>query len=170
MTSFSRRAALAAVICAGLAAAPAFASPAGAIRISQAWCPAPPPGAPTAAGYLTITNAGHTADRLTGASSPAANAVQLHSMTMEGQIMRMRAVTGGLPIAVGQTRAIQPGGKLHLMLIGLKRPFKPGDRIPVTLDFAHAGAVRTVFTVDAKTPMQPGMQMAAHGHMNGEGH
>jgi len=84
--------------------------------------------------------------------------------------MRMRAVTGGLPIAAGQTKAIQPGGQLHLMLIGLKRPLKAGDRIPVTLDFAHAGAVRTVFTVSTKMPMQPAMHMAAHGHMNGEGH
>ncbi len=163
MTSLSRRAALAAALCAGLAAAAsALAQGHGPIRISDAWCPPTPPGAPTAAGYLTITNTGRAADRLTGASSPLAAQVQLHSMTTQGGVMRMRQVTGGLEVASGQAVAIQPGGEQHLMLIGLKRPLRAGDRAPVTLSFARAGAVRVDFAVH---PQAAAMHPGPHDHM-----
>ena len=157
MTQLPRRAALAAVLAAGLAAtAPALARGHGPIRISDAWCPPTPPGAPTAAGYLTIANVGRTPDRLTGAASPAAAQVQLHAMTTRGGIMRMRAMTEGLEVAPGQTRTVQPGGEAHLMLIGLRRPLKAGERVPVTLDFAHAGVVRVAFAVHAQSADTPG--------------
>ena len=151
MIQFPRRAALAAVLVAGLAAAaPALARDHGQIRITDAWCPPTPPGAPTAAGYLTIANPGRTPDRLTSAASPAAAQVQLHNMTTRGGVMRMRPVTDGLEVAPGQTRAIQPGGELHLMLIGLRLPLKAGERIPVTLTFARAGTVHVDFAVHAQ--------------------
>jgi hypothetical protein len=166
MTQLPRRAALAAVLTAGLAAAaPALAHGHGPIRISDAWCPPTPPGAPTAAGYLTIANLGRTPDRLTGASSAVAAQVQLHSMTTRGGVMRMRAVTEGLEVAPGQTRTVQPGGELHLMLIGLRQPFKTGQRIPVTLTFAHAGALRVDFAVHAEKIDAAAMHMARSDHM-----
>ena len=151
MIQLPRRAALAAVLAAGLAAAaPALAHGHGPIRITDAWCPPTPPGAPTAGGYLTIANLGKAPDRLTAAASPAAAQVQLHSMTTRGGVMRMRPVTDGLEVAPGQTRAVQPGGELHLMLIGLKRPLKAGERVPITLAFARAGAVHVDFSVHAQ--------------------
>ena len=56
-----------------------------AIGIGHAWSAPTPPSAPTAAGYLTITNRGHKPDRLLSLSSPAAAAVDLHLMSMEGE-------------------------------------------------------------------------------------
>ena len=160
MIQLPRRASLAAVLAASLAvavlaaglavAAPALAQGHGPIRITDAWCPPTPPGAPTAGGYLTIANLGKAPDRLTAAASPAAAQVQLHSMTTRGGVMRMRPVTDGLEVAPGQTRAVQPGGELHLMLIGLKRPLKAGERVPMTLAFARAGAVHVDFSVHAQ--------------------
>jgi len=171
MTRFLRRAAFVAVV-AGLAvSAPALAQSHGPIRISDAWCPPPPPGAPTAAGYLTIVNSSHAPDRLIRASSPAAAQVQLHSMATEGRVMRMRPVIGGVAIAAGQTRAIQPGGEMHLMLIGLKRRLGDGDRVPVTLTFARAGAVVADFAVRPEAAPAPPMRVGPHrtdhiGHMD----
>ncbi len=165
MTTSTRRALLAAALLAGLGlCAPALARehPAGAIRVVDAWCPPTPPGAPTAAGYLTISNQGHGADRLLGGSSPLAAQVQLHSMTMQGQVMRMRPVTGGLAIAPGATLRVQPGGGMHLMLIGLKRPLKAGEHAAVTLDFAKAGPVRVEFIVRPQGEAAPPMHMGAH--------
>jgi copper(I)-binding protein len=83
-------------------------------------------------------------------------------MTMAGGIMRMRPVPGGLPIPAGQTVKLEPNG-YHLMLIGPKRPFKVGDRIPATLRFQRAGAVKVEFDVLAAAPgsEQP-MSMDTH--------
>ena len=149
-----------------VAAAPALAHGHVRIRIADAWCPPTPPGAPTAAGYLTITNSGSAPDRLVGESSPAAATVQLHSMTTRGQIMRMRAVTDGLAVAAGQVRTVQPGGEVHLMLIGLKRPLRIGEHIPVVLTFARAGRIDADFVVRTETAAAPAMHMAPHDHMD----
>jgi hypothetical protein len=154
---------VASLLAAMAAAAPAMAAD---IRITDAWCPPTPPGAPTAGGYLTIHDTSTKPDRLMGGSSPAAAQVQLHSMTMQGQIMRMRAVTGGLAIAGRGTASIQPGSGLHLMLIGLKRPLKLGEHVPVTLQFAKAGQVSADFVVRAEGAPAAGKPAGGHGHMN----
>ncbi|HEX4097425.1 MAG TPA: copper chaperone PCu(A)C [Caulobacteraceae bacterium] len=164
MTPQTKRALLAASLLAAMAAAaPAMAAD---IRITDAWSPPTPPGAPTAAGYLTIRNLEPKPDRLVGGSSPAAAQVQLHSMTMQGQIMRMRAVTGGLAIAGSGTASIQPGSGLHLMLLGLKRPLELGEHVPVTLQFARAGQVRADFVVRAEGAPVAGKPAGGHDHMN----
>jgi copper(I)-binding protein len=132
-----------------LAAAPAFAQP-GAILVSHAWIAAPPIGAPTAAAYVTFTNQGQTPDVLLGAETPAAEKIELHAMSMAGGIMRMRPATGGVALAPGQTLGVTPGGAYHFMVIRPKHPLRAGDRIAATLTFAKAGAVKTVFVVEAQ--------------------
>lgn len=169
MIDLRKRTLLAVAVAAGLGCcAPAMAmyhSP--SVRIDDAWCPPTPPGAPTAAGYLTISNLGHAPDRLLGASTPAAAEVQLHSMTVRGGVMRMRLVATGLAIAPGQKVSGQPGGDHHLMLIGLKHALKVGEHVPVTLSFEHAGAVRTDFLVRPREDMAPAMHTGLHDHRGG---
>ena len=70
----------------------------GTLEIGHPWARATPPTAPAGGGYLTVTNKGTTEDRLISVKSPAAGAVQVHEMKMEGNIMRMREVEGGLAI------------------------------------------------------------------------
>ena len=124
---------------------------AGMLRIEHAWMLPTPSRAPTAAGYLTVTNTGDRPDRLLGASSPSAVRVELHQTTMKDNIMRMRPVAGGVAIAPGQTVAIEPAG-YHLMLVGPKRPFVLGQSIPATLRFERSGSVPIAFTVRAGPP------------------
>ena len=167
MTNFSKRALLAAAVAAALGlSAPAMARGPSTIRVTDAWSPPTPPGAPTAAGYLTISNTGREADRLVGGSSPLAAQVQLHSMTMQGGVMRMRPVLGGLAVAPGGSTRIQPGGGMHLMLIGLKRPLKAGERAPVNLQFARAGKVEVDFAVRPQGDPARAMHMGEHERMN----
>jgi len=89
--------------------------------------------------YVTLRNAGPYPDALVGASSDAAETVELHETIRDGDVMRMRPVAK-LEIPAGATLAMKPGG-LHVMLINLKRDLRPGDRVPVTLTFTHAAPV-----------------------------
>jgi hypothetical protein len=131
----------------------------GAVRISHPWVRATPNAAPTAAGYLTVTNRGKAVERLLGGSSSLSGPIEPHTMSNSGGIMRMRLAANGFEIAPGATLTLAPGGD-HLMLVGPKRPFRPGDRIPVTLRFAHAGEVKVDFVVQADAPVAA---MEAHG-------
>jgi copper(I)-binding protein len=131
----------------------------GPLEIGHPWAMPAPPGAPTAAGYLTVTNTGKTGDRLLGGSSPLAKTLEIHSMTMTGGVMRMRPVSGGLEIEPGQTVKVEPGG-YHVMFVAPTRPFKVGDHVPATLRFQHAGSIAVDFHVQAgptmEMPMLPG--------------
>ena len=65
-----------------LALAPASAHDytAGSLHIDHPWSRATPPTANVGAGYMTIQNKGSEADRLVGASTPAAQTVEIHFM------------------------------------------------------------------------------------------
>ena len=117
-----------------------------AITVSHVWSQATPPAASTAVGYLTIANAGARPDRLISLASPAATSVGLHLMSMNGEVMRMRPVQGGLVVPAGGAIRLEPGG-YHLMFEGLTRPFEAGDRIPLTLRFQRFGLIRTLMQV-----------------------
>ncbi len=103
------------------------------------------PSQPAGGGYLTVLNNG-AADRLVSAASPVAVSVQMHSMRMEGDVMRMREVDA-IELPPGKTVELRPGG-LHLMLIGLKAPLVPGQTFPMTLRFEKAGEVKVEMKVD----------------------
>ena len=87
----------------------------GSIHISQPWSRATPKGASSGAGYMTITNKGATPDRVSCVSSDASAQCQIHTMTMEDGVMKMRPVEGGLEILPGETVTLKPGG-FHMML------------------------------------------------------
>jgi periplasmic copper chaperone A len=138
----SRRFRLLSLLALLLVASPAIAHDykLGALQIGQPWARATPPTAPSGGGFLSITNTGTTPDRLISAKSPAADMVQVHEMKMDGNVMRMREVEKGLEIAPGATVTLAPGG-LHLMMMGLKAPFKKDEKVPVTLVFEKAGSI-----------------------------
>jgi copper(I)-binding protein len=131
---------------------------AATVEVRNAWIPVPPPGAPTAAGYATITNRQISSDRLMGARSGAAASVALHQMSKSGGIMRMRPVTGGLAIGASATVTLAPAG-YHLMLTGLKAPLKVGQHVRIVLQFQRAGDVAADFVVRAAGGGMGGMHM-----------
>lgn len=119
---------------------------AGSLDITGAWSRATPKGAPVGAGYLTIKNTGTTADRLIGGSSDASARFEVHEMTMDNGVMKMRPIKGGLEIKPGATIALSPEG-LHIMFVGLKKQLAQGDHIKATLEFEKAGKVEVEFDV-----------------------
>jgi periplasmic copper chaperone A len=88
--------------------------------------------------FRGIRNKGEVADRLIGASTPAAERVELHRMSMNGGVMRMRQVNA-IDLPPGKTVPMRHGGEYHLMLVNVVRPLKDGDRFELTLQFERAG-------------------------------
>ncbi len=139
---------LAGLACAIAAApAPAHDFTLGSLEIAHPWTRQTAPGQSNGGGFLVVTNKGRTADRLIGVASPAAGKVELHTMAMDGGVMRMRPVVGGLPIPAGGTLTLAPGG-YHIMLIGLKAPLALGAMVPLTLRFERAGSITVALKVE----------------------
>ena len=98
----------------------------GPIHIAQPWARATPKAAKSGAGYMTITNNGSTPDRLSCVSSDASAKCQVHTMTMENGVMKMRPAEGGLEIKPGETVMLKPSSA-HLMFLDLKHPLEQGN-------------------------------------------
>ena len=147
-------------MCMALLALPAQAADvtAGTLKISAPWARATPKGASVGGGYMTITNTGKAADRLTGGSTTVSSKFELHEMSMDNGVMKMRPLASGLEIKPGQTVELKPGGH-HIMLVGMKEQLKAGDHFKATLDFAKAGKVDVDFIVEGLGATHGGMDM-----------
>ncbi|MBB3021142.1 hypothetical protein FHR70_004233 [Microvirga lupini] len=118
----------------------------GSLTLEQPWSRATPGGAKVGGGYLRITNTGTAPDRLIGGSFALASKVEVHEMKLEGDVMRMKPVEGGLEIKPGATVELKPGG-LHLMFMDLKEPLKEGQVLKGTLTFEKAGPIEVEYNV-----------------------
>lgn len=97
-----------------------------------------PTAGKTGAVYMTIENAGGEADRLVSVATIIAAKAELHTVTLENNIMLMRPVEG-IDVPAGGKAVLRTGG-FHVMLIGVKKLVE-GDKFPLTLTFAKAGKV-----------------------------
>ncbi|PXW98088.1 hypothetical protein C7444_103182 [Sphaerotilus hippei] len=129
----------------------AHGSRAGEVRIDHPYAVPTPAGASTGAVYFRhLDNRSAHADRLKGGRTPVAARVTVHEMRMDGEVMRMSALPGlDLPAGTGLPMR-QGSGRYHLMLEGLKRPLKEGDRFPLVLEFERGGAVEVEVWVQAR--------------------
>lgn len=118
------------------------------VKVEGAWARPTVAGQQSGGGFLTITSP--VADRLLGGSTSAAERFELHSMTMQGDVMQMRQVPV-IELPAGRALKLEPGG-LHVMFIGLKQPLAAGSKLPVTLRFEKAGEVKVEFDVAARAP------------------
>lgn len=125
----------------------------GDLTIRHPWARATPPGAQVGVAYLTIANAGSAPDRLTAIATPVASAAEVHEMSMSGDVMQMRRLEGGLEIPAGGEVVLAPSG-LHVMLVELTGPIKPGEPIKATLTFEKAGAIEVELKVEKIGAMQ----------------
>jgi len=96
----------------------------------------------TSAVYMVIVNDGQAADELVGASSDVAATAETHETTIVNDVMRMQPVKG-IPVPAAGKVELKPGG-YHVMLIGVMRDLKPGDRFTVKLRFQKSGEVTVI--------------------------
>ncbi|HZW24313.1 MAG TPA: copper chaperone PCu(A)C [Gallionella sp.] len=122
---------------------------AGDVSAEGAWSRATAPGQDAAMVDMSITS--KQAATLVGVSSPACKTVELHSMTHEGGVMKMREVKE-VALHAGQRVGLGESG-YHLMLIGLKAPLKAGDSVPLTLSVRQAD--KRVVKVEVKAEVRP---------------
>ncbi|MBI1187797.1 MAG: copper chaperone PCu(A)C [Alphaproteobacteria bacterium] len=140
------------------AAAHDYAS--GSIRIGHPILAPPANGSDVTAGYLTLRNVGDTPDRLIGVSVVGAARVEIHeTVELDGGVMRMQRIEGGVPIPAGGMVTFAPGGR-HLMVIGIAETLREGDALPLVLEFARAGRVE----------VEAGVERPALGSRRGHTH
>lgn len=154
----SALAALAFAFATSLVALPTYAN--DTLTLKEAWTRATPPGATNGGGFLTITNTGAEADRLTGGSVSGVGKVEIHTMVMDGDVMKMRPLPDGLEVPAGETVTLKPGGD-HVMFMQLENPFEEGQMLDVTLTFEKAGDMSTMFMVQPVGASEP---KHMHGH------
>jgi len=144
-----------ALVTLALASASAHDYTVGALKIDHPWARATPKGATVAGGYMKITNTGSTPDRLVGGTTEAAKKFEIHEMSMDGSVMKMRELPNGIEIAPGATVELKPGA-YHVMMTGVSKPFVKGDRVKASLTFEKAGKVDVEFAVEAAgaSPME----------------
>lgn len=156
-----------------LAATLSTAALAQTVDIQNAWVRATVQGQKASGAFMKLTARSGT--RLVGVSTPVAGVAEVHEMKMEGDVMKMRALTEGLELPAGKAVELKPGG-YHLMLMDLKVALQKDTTIPLTLVFKDAKGVQS--QVEIKAPVllaapvgmesqaMPGHDMhGAHGTM-----
>lgn len=137
------------------------------VQVQDAWARATVANQSATGAFMKLT--APTATRLVEARSPLAGIVEIHEMKLEGDVMRMRAVSA-LPLPAGQAVELKPGG-YHVMLMDLKGPVKAGDSVPITLVFEGADGKRSTQEVKASArALAAAPAGAGHGGQSGHKH
>jgi copper(I)-binding protein len=95
--------------------------------------------------FLTITSSVDA--RLVGVASPAAKIAEIHATEVKDGVMQMEAIDA-LALPAGKPVAFRPGGH-HVMLLGLVKPLKAGEKVPITLTVEERGGKRRLVEVSA---------------------
>jgi periplasmic copper chaperone A len=145
-----------------LAALTLSAASVAQVKIHNAWARPTVQGQQGGGGFMTMQSP--VADKLLSGSTPVAERFELHTMSMEGDVMKMREVAA-IELPAGQPVELKPGG-LHVMFIGIKQPLKLGSKVPVTLKFEKAGEVKVEFEVMSRLVSQTEAPNKGDKHMH----
>jgi copper(I)-binding protein len=132
---------------------------ADAPQVMGQWVRLPAVAGRPAAGYFMV-HGSQAPDTLVGVASPLAERIELHSMVMEGGVMKMRAEPSFTVPARG-TLTFAPGGN-HLMLFGLKPGLKPGQKIPLVFSFGSGMKLNVEAEVRGVTDAAPAADSHQH--------
>jgi len=152
-----------------LAAGAVSAQTAATVEVKDAWARATVPGQMATGAFMTLT--ARDGAKLVAVSSPVAGVAEVHAMKMDGGVMTMRAVQGGLALPAGTPVALKPGG-FHVMLMDLKAPLQKDSTVALTLVFQDAKGVetKTVLQLPVATLAPGGAVPMGHGQGTHPGH
>jgi len=135
------------------------------VDVKDAWARATVQGQKATGAFMKLT--AKDGAKLVAASSPVAGVTEVHEMKMEGDVMKMRAVQGGLDLPAGKAVELKPGG-YHVMLMDLKVALQKDTTIPMTLVFKDAKGVET--KTELTVPVSQAVPGAKAGDMPAMGH
>jgi copper(I)-binding protein len=124
------------------------AAPSGALQFSAAFARPSYGQTKVGAGFVTIHNATDTPDSLLEVTTPAAEAVEMHTTVTIGDTLRMQKIDE-IPLPAHSTVSLAPGG-MHLMFFRLAEPFKEGMEFPITLKFSSGAEQQLTLKVTAR--------------------
>jgi len=110
--------------------------------------------------YVRLYNKSGQPVSLTGIRTPIAKKAEIHTMSMEDGVMRMRRVEA-LEIPASGHVALEPSG-YHIMLFGLKKPLKKGAKFTMTLTFDGADQIKVKVDVKKQGGMDHSGDMKKH--------
>jgi copper(I)-binding protein len=116
------------------------------VAVVDAWVRGTVTGQRATGAFMTLTAASDAA--LVSAASPVAKIVEIHEMTMEGGVAKMRAVPR-IDLPAGKAVALKPGG-YHVMLMALQQPLKEGESVRIALTFEGRDGKRTTSEIAAR--------------------
>ena len=111
--------------------------------------------------FMTLT--AKDGARLVGVSSPVAGVAEVHEMKMDGDVMKMRPVEGGLELPAGKAVELKPGG-YHVMLMDLKTPLVKNTTIAVTLLFKDSKGNQSRLELKLPVSQTPPAGASTGGH------
>jgi len=130
--------------------------------VSDAWVRATVPHQQSTGAFMTLTVSSDS--KLVGVASPVAKTVQVHEMTMNGDVMGMREVKA-VELPAGQAVTLDPNS-LHVMLMGLNNQVKEGEKVPLTLTIEDAKGAKETLDVQAEVRALNAEAGGGHDHMH----
>ena len=130
--------------------------------VVDGWVRNPPGGRDVTAGFITLT-AGAPGGQLVAAETAEAEHVEIHTMVMEGDVMRMRRIEA-IDIPAGGAAILAPGAD-HLMIFGVNAEDMADGEMDITLTFADGETLPITLPI---LDTAPDLDMG-HGE-HGEGH
>lgn len=142
-----------AVLLAGIAST----AQAQSLTVTDGWVRASVQGQSATGAFMSIKATENT--RLVGVVSPVAGVAEVHEMKMDGGVMKMRAVEGGLEVPAGKTVELK-SGSYHVMLMDLKAALPKDSTVPLTLVLKNAKGIES--RVELKLPVATAATVHKH--------
>ena len=122
------------------------------IEVKDAWVRSAVQGQSGTGAFMKITS--KTGARLVSVTTPVAGIAEIHEMKMDGDVMKMRELSGGLELPAGKTVELKPGG-YHVMLMDLKAVLPKDSTVPMTLVFKDAKGVQSKLELKVPVALVP---------------
>jgi copper(I)-binding protein len=127
-------------------------------KVDDAWVRATVPTQSASGAFMTLT--ADSDSKLLSVATPAAKDVQIHEMTMNGDVMKMGEVKS-VALPAGKAVKLDPNG-YHVMLMGLTGQLKESETVPLTLTVENAKGEKE--TIEVKAPVRALTNMEGHDH------
>jgi copper(I)-binding protein len=119
------------------------------VKVTGAWVRGTVPAQKTTGAFVTLQSSADA--KVVSVRSPIAKSAEIHASEMKGGVMHMHALET-LPLPAGKPVALKPGGA-HVMLMGLTKPLREGDTVPLSFTLEDGNGKRT--TLEVQAPVRP---------------